>query len=96
MRDCRSLHGRHSLFGAHGSFINAAFVGNSGFDPLGLATGDTLVPLRNADLKVRHATPGRAHFESSCAQAEWRRVPFVPGSTAALPCSLPSDGLFRS
>merc|ERR1712087_158512 len=41
----------HSLFSGRGFFINAAFVGNSGFDPLKIANAENLVPLRNAELK---------------------------------------------
>merc|ERR1711920_1160475 len=40
----------HSLF-SRGFFVSAAFIGNSGFDPLQLATAENLVPLRNAELK---------------------------------------------
>merc|ERR1712032_661908 len=40
----------HSLFG-RGFFVSAAFIGNSGFDPLQLATAENLVSLRSAELK---------------------------------------------
>jgi len=46
-----SQRGSARLFSGRGFFISAAFIGNQGFDPLGLATAETLVPLRHAELK---------------------------------------------
>jgi len=41
----------HGLFSGRGFFIRAAAVGNAGFDPLGIASSDRLVPLRHAEVK---------------------------------------------
>uniref|UniRef100_A0A6T7ZBA7 Uncharacterized protein n=1 Tax=Prymnesium polylepis TaxID=72548 RepID=A0A6T7ZBA7_9EUKA len=40
-----------TMISARGFFIRAVAVGNSGFDPLGLSSPETLVPLRQAEIK---------------------------------------------
>jgi len=40
-----------TMISARGFFIRAVAVGNAGFDPLGLATDEMVVPLRHAEVK---------------------------------------------
>eukprot|EP00966_Prymnesium_polylepis_P248090 5736929-Prymnesium_polylepis.2 len=54
-----------TMISARGFFIRAVAVGNSGFDPLGLSSPETLVPLRQAEIKHGRRATTETHTRST-------------------------------
>ena len=88
-----------TMFNGRGFFIRAAAVGNAGFDPLGISTADTLVPLRHAEIK--HGRLAMLAAISIPIQEMWHPAlariagaPDVLASTNGLSPTVINGGLF--